>query len=284
MGLLSCGLQGRASSEINQKGEKTFSETWRVVCDTLMTPAEVRAAFSIYTGIVRLAIYAGDSKAVCTSIRAGTDSEDGYNHSVEVTYGPRESQEDCPWLQPASIKWSFDKTQVAVEKDIDGEIIKNSAGQFFSPPLTRLIVIPRLFVQQAELYFLPATAYAYINKINSNYFYGCEAETMKCENIGGDRAWDQEWGYYWNTSYEFSIKFTEEKWESWLIDKGTMEIKDGKLIDILINGARTTTPQLLDGSGAVPRKTDGSIDYEAEPYWMKFKLCEKLPFNFVFRS
>jgi hypothetical protein len=272
--------------EANEKGDiREYDRTWLAVSNDYRDDAvAVINEFSATTGIVKGTKYPSDSLAYLKSLKAQCDAEDGLNWIITGHYGqfPMGSQDNCPWHQPADWTWSFQQFQTTVEYDQDGKHIANSAGDVF-PGVVRDQVRPFLSVVQYEQTFDPLMAFAYVDKVNSGGFLGCPARTVKVANIGGQRMWSQEWGYYWRVSYEFAFNGGTNGWDLQLLDQGFYETAtddDGNPIKIPAGmrqtGVASSTPMMLNGSGKV-------ADPGADPYWKTFKIYQAVPFQFNFR-
>lgn len=182
----------------------------------------------------------------------------------------KESEENDNTENPFTLKMSVELEEVPFERDIrTNKLILNSAKQFFNPPPTMKQKITTYSISRREYGNPVGKAKMYSNVVNSDNFYGAEAGTVLMESVTchfDGKVWSE-------VSYTFKERL--DGWQTYLLDTGTMEYKDEKLVAILNDdGTAVSEPVKLNGSG---EKLDNQNEngYNVGPLW-KYKA---LPFS-----
>lgn len=262
MAIVSVSEKTGARGGETEKGEFTYTRVFIVITDSgLVGSGFVRAA----TGIPRRGdIYATatefDTSSFAKEISAEQDSENPRLWNVTVNYGtisPEEKaqqEEPNPILRPAVFSWSFQKAGRAVYKDINDKPIRNSAGEYFSPPPEIDDSRPVLVVNRNEPSFNPSIAIDYQDAINSDSFLGFSAGKVKVAGIAAQSASEGQYSF-WQVNYEF--EFRRDGWQLILEDLGRNRkwktgdppAESGQLQPILSGGVPVSDAVPLDGSG-----------------------------------
>lgn len=292
MSIISCREFKQRSGDYSatEKGnQRTYTRSWLLVsndpADSMYT---VVTYWSETTGLQKGSYYhtanESDTGSYLQHVSAHADGDDGLNWLLSADYKPYPmgATSNSPLDQPAEITWSFQQTEKVCDKDIKGKAVCNSAGDPFSNPITCDMGRPILNITQNETNFDAGTACGYVDTVNSSSFQGCPARTVKCVNIGGQRVYDQQYGFYWKVSYEFA--FRPETWDKKILDAGfRVSVGDGKITtqnlglkQITQKGIPISTPALLDGGGG--------LGNAANPQWKTYEVYEKQPFSFNFRT
>ncbi|MDR1382783.1 MAG: hypothetical protein LBJ67_02885 [Planctomycetaceae bacterium] len=159
------------------------------------------------------------------------------------------------------------ETEPFIRDVITGNMVVNSAGQFFNPPpeKTKKIIVYSI---SREIFLNPLMkAKNYSNVVNADAFYGAAPGTllmnMTCNYDGNT----------WTETYE--IRERLEGWETYLLDTGYEEIVGGELRKILDDdGTPVSEPAMLNGTGQ-KAPNGNSIGVDVGP----FCKYEQLPFN-----
>jgi hypothetical protein len=115
-------------------GTRTYVELYRIVTDDPNESAvTIRAAVPApYTP------FPNDNAAVVKkrSARRADDSRLIWEVTVEYSFDSKEPEEpeESPLNRPAKIRWTSTLVNRAVVRDIDGDAVVNSAGDYFDPP------------------------------------------------------------------------------------------------------------------------------------------------------
>jgi hypothetical protein len=284
--------QSSADYAATEKGNtRQYTRTWLCISnDPADGPVRVIDYWSAQTGLVKGDIYETaneyDEGSFFKHLQVRRDADDGLNWLVTAEYGPWPfgGTSQNPLEQPAEIVWSFQQFEQIVDQDVYGNVICNSAGDPFQNPITIDQGRPILTITQNEPNFSAPTAAMYVDTVNAGSFMGCDERTVKCQNIGAARVYDQQYGYYWRVTYSFA--FRPDKWDKVILDAGTRvkagnngqleQTQNGGMVPITCRGAPVTQPALLDGNGGLGNQNN--------PQWQTFEVYAELPFNFNFSS
>lgn len=172
----------------------------------------------------------------------------------QVAGSPGQGQpSSSPTAQPDSYLWSSETIKKYVEKDIDGNDVKNSAGDPFNPPLSenRYILILKVTRQQAT--FDGPTEMQYKDCVNSFAWNGFPPYHCLISDITGQSQFQDNVGY-WLVSYTFKIQPYVPWIPTKILDRGFYEKGVGAgapnvQIFSVNTGQPTTIPRRLDGAG-----------------------------------
>lgn len=144
-----------------------------------------------------------------------------------------------------------------VDKDEDGKLIANSAGDRFEPRLKKFLASPTVSVTINQLTNPWAITREYVGRTNQNTWNGAPAETVLLRSLRGRYRVRNAIGY-WQCTYTF--EFRESKWteELWDAGKNQIAIRQAVTADnanerikepITIGGFPTQEDQPLNGQG-----------------------------------
>jgi len=161
-----------------------------------------------------------DASLVCTNVNIavkpdsfGLDRSKVYTivatYSNTVPSGGLGEDEEDPLDDPPTYEFSFNKYQVPIAEDRDGNAVRNGADEQFDPlPLVdenRPIVI----VTRNEASFNPGVAVEYQDTVNESSWAGVDAGVAKINAISARQATRGE-VTYWVVNYEI-----EFRWQGW---------------------------------------------------------------------
>lgn len=90
---------------------------------------------------------------------------------VSVRYEPfKGNTKSDPTLEPPSYQWLFENANEPIDRDIDGNLIVNSASDLFKPAANRLTVRAKVVMYRSEREFPVQRNMDYANCINSDPF------------------------------------------------------------------------------------------------------------------
>ncbi len=201
----------------------------------------------------------------CKKLDPVRDDANPYFWTVTAEYDSEtedpEEQKENPLERPPVLRWSFATERKALQVDVDGKKLCNSAGQLFDPPIETDEMIVVLAVTRNVAEFNVAQAIAYENAINSDAFMGVDPYVAKLKGIAAERAFENG-VRHWKVGYE--IHFRRDGWRLQVLDAGTMQLgywfdpETGhlgtaeELLPILDpRGGQATKPVPLDGHGHV---------------------------------
>lgn len=273
-------------------GERTYTATYMVTTDSASDgPITVANAAGVAIGASYSLGNDTDSRAYCNSKAVEQVSSDDASETktwmVTDSYKTldREEQKTLvhPLSRPYEISWNYEHFQEVVEKDVNGGAILNTAGEYFDPPIERDASRPVLTITRNEAAFPTSLALSYANAINSDYFSGAAAGTVKVFNISGSRVieeFDGDEVIYWKMTYEFHYR--ADGWQRKVLSQGRSQLVPDdddvpKLEKITYenSGDQIVDPVPLDEEGA-------RIDPEDLPddaYFIPFDIYTSLPFS-----
>lgn len=276
MAVTSVHQKWNRSSDLNEKGERTYTLTYDVETDDPETGAgAVREAVGWFRGEPYSTSTEFDPGAFCVGINSSCKDDDGLGWTVTVNFGPppqgQDSPTENPLNQPAQVSWSFSGFTRPVDQTIDGEAIVNTAGDPFANAIERDDSRPLLSISRNEASFNASLAYSYRDTVNSDSFMGAGPGQVKVSNISGDRQYDPNFGFYWTVSYEF--EFNSEGFETKIVAAGLRQKGDnGKPENILVQGQPINDPMLLDKKGK-------QLKPGAPPHVQEFKIYNETSFS-----
>ncbi len=181
--------------------------------------------------------------------------------TAEVEFQPRDPFMGLPPVErPQVVSFFPVVTSEAIDRDIDGNPIVNSADEGFDPAIVEDFYDLGVRINRNQSEF-PDTIYAqFYNAVNAGVFFSYAAGQVKCVNISGTQArWGEE--VYWQVIFEFHVRFAaidgiQIGWQRWIADQGfrisTGTDSDNKPTyeDITDdNGSPVAKPVFLDGNG-----------------------------------
>ena len=177
---------------------------------------------------------------------------------------------DEPTDKPARIKWTTTQFTKPIYKDINGEAIVNSAGDYFDPPI-EIDASRWSIVVEKNLASIPTWVLDYRNVINSSAFevQGLtipRAVAKLSELAISEKQKEQDTEFY-TVTFRLELATAEEgDWGLQLLDQGLHEVEFSEegggtytKKPITIDGEAAKQPVLLDGNGIAiinPKPTD----------------------------
>ena len=203
-----------------------------------------------------------DDEAKVQSVKPSLHSEDGgVDEGValySVSYGPKPRNElDAPTPhpldRPAEISGGGSDITETADKDVSGEAIKNSAGDFYDPLPERYVPAAEITISRNEETNPLTRATVYSHTVNSGTWYGVAAGNALLGKISWDKQSEEYQGQtitYWKVTYPISLKVDEDGWRLKLIDNGYRKLVSGEPRTATDDvGNTSAVPVLLDGSG-----------------------------------
>ena len=211
-----------------------------------------------------------------------------YDVAVRYESGAGGDLDDNPIAEPMEIEWFSVKSREAIENDIHGDPIHNSAGESFDPPLEEDVYDTGLRISRNTAAFDDQEAAAYRGAVNADAFRGYAPGQCR---IAEWTAVKQYAGHfvYWKESIEIHIRQAApgvngadadpaRAWYRRLLDKGFMELlvdetgaaildADGRVQFKKIKDAFSspiTQPVGLDGAGR-------RLAADAAPFWWEYE-------------
>lgn len=114
-----------------------------------------------------------------------------------------------PLLRPAEVSINSVKQMMVLRKDKNGNLIANSAGAPFDPPLEYEDIRLGIDIIRNQRFFDAGVIGAFVGAINSKAWLSFPAKTVRCADITAKRAFENGF-FYWVASYKFEYK--SDKW------------------------------------------------------------------------
>jgi hypothetical protein len=211
-----------------------------------------------------------------------TETEDGLQYRVRLSYGPRNVRDDgpaqgdglvnwvmAPWETPPELAWTSEEEEVHLGFDRDGNPLLNTAGDPFDPTIPTRISTPILKVTRTQRPpFLPAWITTYKNVVNDAEWQGFPAESVLCRDITADRIWDADHGKLWRTTYTFAFR------PSVLASDGTTVLIPGWASRTQNTGRREIVYQMVEGLPISTGKLRKITDEDGQPVADPVPLAE----------
>ena len=156
-----------------------------------------------------------------------------------------------PLDRPPEVNFSFQSFEEPLDKDKNNKAMVNAAGKPFEG-VTKTRSIPVLQITRNEVGFSMPSDIDYIDKLNSDTFFGFAPGKCKMQNISARRRFENEIQYYERT-YEVTIAPTSDDWQKVLLNAGYMKrtAAGSTVLEHIIMGDKTAAsePQLLSTGG-----------------------------------
>lgn len=179
--------------------------------------------------------------------------EDRRVWNVQATFEERAAALD-PKDEAPDIRWGSWSERQVVWQDKDGDALRNSAGDWFDPPVVEdktydEVTIIRNTDKDA---YNPELATAYENTVNSDSITIAGVDLVPGQALlkKWDAKQDQARGYeYWRETLKIAMH--PDTWTKYLLDQGLYEINaNGDKVPITVQGSEVSEPQMLDGNGS----------------------------------
>lgn len=296
MSVISANLAFSGRSGSFSLTSRDYEQMWIVQTDNRLDGPQQIAQFPGVPQKGQYYQHGNDFDPASTLIALSADQDDGnpllWRVTAAYSSAPQGTQQDDAGVDFNNpiLSWGSETFQRIVERDIDGNLMASSAGEFFDPPELVDDAYPMLSVSVNWPSFNPLAIQLYTGAVNSDAWYGMKPYTVKCKNVGASQQQqgDQE---YWAVSMSFLFNFTAAPnrtipsddsggWTSYILDRGVKELDDDKnQIHIKdIEGNPVTEPRLLNGRG----KQLDAFKYDSEyyqPVFLPRRKFRKLPFN-----
>lgn len=201
------------------------------------------------------------STQLCRGISFNQDSSAPRKWDIEADYSsePLKTADQTniadPSDRPPKIKWKAAQYRKAIDKDINGDAIVNSAGDYFDPP-PEIDSSHWVATIEKNVPAVPTFILQYTDAINSDSFtiqgMPVAEHVAKIMDLDiSDRQTEGDFGFY---VFTYSLEFRPETWKYKPLDQG-FRYKDGadikQIMDDHTPPRPITSPKLLDGSGGI---------------------------------
>jgi hypothetical protein len=250
---------------------RSYRQTLRVITDSAADDqytvvAAVSAVYPLYSA------HASDSLALLKTIRPrATEHPRRWEVELEWNTDTEQEIELSPLNRPPTTRYSTEVVSRAVDEDLAGNAVRNSAGEPFEPPAE--LEVPRLVIQvqhNKESVDAPDIVANYLRRTNSVSWRGFAAGTVLLREFTADEEF--EGGvYFFNTNWTFVVE--PEGWLLRLLDHGRNYLSAGALVPVVdANGSPRADGGLLDGAG-------GLLAVGGTPVFREFTVFGEADFN-----
>jgi hypothetical protein len=276
--------EGRRGS-VDSTYQGTYTRSFQVIfSDRYAGPIRARAAVGIGIGdVYRIGVdgvddfFEEDTGAFCNEISAEQETgpeADGKQWTVTVQYGPYEPASDNPLAEPAQVEVDHDHFDRPVIRDVDGNLICNSAGDPYNPPIRKDDSRPVLtVVKNYPAPFDLALADDYRDTINSTPFFGVPPGRVKCRAPRASRQFHPVIGEFYRVTFQFD--FNRDGWNAKPLDEGFRYLSGAQLVAAFDGNSLASEPVLLDGEG-------GRLAVGGDPVYHDFQIYEGRDFASAF--
>lgn len=270
------------SAALDKSATQTVTRSWLVKTDNKNdTDQDIKSSGLIPDLYDALP---GNSALTVRQIAIRQKSESPFAWVVTCTYSNETDSEEIeqrvtalnPMDRRAKLSWSSNQYTLAIHKDINGNAILNSAGDYFIDPPPEIQVSRWTVTVTKNLLAIPAWLLLYQDAINSGPFVvGGLTVNAGCARLVGMQISDlqKENGFEF---YPLSItmEFRKEGWKLKLLNQGYKQ--RGGASCVTKEGIPVTSPACLDASGMQIDPDD--VDPETATY-LDFDVYESLDFS-----
>lgn len=160
---------------------------------------------------------------------------------------------DNPLNQVPQYQWGFNTFERAIDYDLNGIAIVNSAGEPYDPGVMMKYAVATLNVTRNEPAYDHSYAFTFVNHVNADTFYGVGPGYAFCTGISGSSATFNILGLtqvYWVVNYQ--IEFSSFPYQPKVLDAGYKEWYSPLTRPVNIKddyGNDVSRPVMLDGTG-----------------------------------
>lgn len=187
------------------------------------------------------------------------------NYSIPEngSFAPESDAED-PLSAPPVESWETGTVTEQFDRDINGDVVNNSAGVPLEQPITRTISTVFLNIKSNQpTPFNPSVALKFLNKVNSIPFRSVDAGHAKVVRYAPESAAIDDAATYF--VLHIRVELREDSFQGRFLDRGRTMLVDGVSTKILVDdlpgalvapelrdkGTPVSTTKLLDGDGAL---------------------------------
>lgn len=197
-----------------------------------------------------------------------------YEWDLVLTFSflPPGEENESPFDRPPQYEWLFSNGEKAIERDVHGKRIGNTAGDRFDEIITREDSQPILKITRNEPADMLFFGFDIRDCVNRDPWFGAPRRTVKFQPPRAVSKYDRDWGLYYEKNYEF--KFSDDTWRIVMLNQGLRELKPStneddppKLVRMKDDeGNEITEPLPLDAQGARLPKGQEPVYLEFDGY------------------
>ena len=270
------GEEPGSRAATNDQGSRTYSRAFKLrASSTSEGPFAVGSHASLP---VIGSAHPDDSSAFCTQISV-VNSEPWQGWNVACSYTDERSIDPNPKNDEVVVSFSSEIYQEAVFKDVFGNGVMNSAGDYFVDPAPTRDTQHLIIKIKSNHLSVPPFVLGYQNAVNSaNFTVGgliVSQQTAKVQRIEVSEGKKRSGTEYYEFTSEIMVK--DDGWRMEPMDIGFNEIKtDGKPGAAVLESdlEKPKQPIFLDGAGKkIVNPTPANV------YFQNYQVYLELPFS-----
>ena len=203
------------SGGADDKGLREYTRTFKVLTDNpqdgtvaILAAAGIPAKWSPYNTTTEQ-----DLGSLCRKIRCTQEGNEPKSWIVTAEYSSKASEQDenpeDPLAAPAKFSGNFAQFQKAIERDLAGNAILNSAGQKFENPTEVDDSRPAFTIEKNFATMNMLTLFGYRDSVNSAVYLGFPIGTLKLGAITFSRQFGNATIYF---PHSFTFQYDEDGW------------------------------------------------------------------------
>jgi len=271
MAVIKMGLRPGQELEYQRPRDSTSSLTWLAVTNNNLDTSQTVYQYGLDIGLLPLPYISPHpflTGHLCRSVRVRQDTGAPRSWTIEASYSSAPIEdgeaEENPLNRPAKVQWRTNQYKQAIDRDVTGKAILNSAGDYFDPPIevdrSRWTASVAKNVATVPTYLLD-----YADAVNNNSFsvggIPVEQYTAKVQDISvSELKIEKEYLYY---EFSYTLEFRPEKWQPFkVLDQGmrrkvtkTVNNESKTHLEHITDLSKTprpvSSPVLLNGAGDV---------------------------------
>lgn len=240
---------GSTTLNLDGKRVRTSKRRFLVKTDALthtdediLASSSVPQLTSLHPGTIFLSV---------RGVNVSRTEDNPQNWFVDVDYSselpdPEKRDEESP-VGKVWRRWRTVRSTRLLVRDLDGDLVVNSAADPFDPP----IEVPRSMLQlvyvRNESTFDGATLLNFVNRVNDGTWNGGAAGTVMLADVSSDERFDDN-QHYWQVTYTFD--YDPDGHQPKILDAGYYQLSGGDSVRIKDkDGHDCAVPWPLDGAG-----------------------------------
>lgn len=273
-------MSGR-EGEFGTITEGRSSRSWLAKCSSRFDDESVVLPWGIGEGILPIpytSFHPTMPLLLCRKLKWKQDRKSPLHSVVTADYSSEplnqsdQDQEENPLSRRAKIRWNTAKYQKAIDRDVDGDAVVNSAGDYFDPP-PQVDRSRWTATVQKNLASVPSWIIDYTDAVNDSpfTFQGLSVGTRVAKIMSieiSDQQVENDIPFF---VFGYTLEFRPETWKLLVLDQGMRHIFGTDRFQILDDRSPprpVTSPVCLDGEGqklAEP-DTENAVFLEFDAY------------------
>lgn len=263
MSVIKMGLRPGRNASFGKITENRSKLVWMAVTDSNTDDESIVGIYGWSNGILPVPFVHTHPlypTQLCRSINFSQDSGAPRKWQIEADYSsePLKTADQTnitdPTQRPPEISWTTAHYRKAIDKDINGKALVNSAGDYFDPPPEKDASYWVANIKK-NVPSVPTFILAYTDAINSDSFtiQGMTVNPKVAKLMDINISNVQTEGDYSFVVFEYSLEFHPETWVYRPLDQGFTTFSNfggrQRIVDESTPPRQVTSPVLLNGEG-----------------------------------